>query len=90
MLLPLILGIILGAFTVIFALQNITVITVTFYTWQLEGSLALILLATVAMGIVIALLLVLPETVRSYFKYKNLKKENVRIEEELRKQKELN
>lgn len=89
MILPLILGIILGGVAVIFALQNTTLITVTFFTWQLEGSLALILLLTVSMGITIALLMVLPESIRNYFRYKNLKKANEKLEEELRKQKEL-
>jgi len=89
MLLPLILGIILGAIAVIFALQNITVVTVTFFTWQIEGSLSLILMLTVFIGILIALLIVLPESIRNYFRYKNLKKENGELEELLRKQKEL-
>jgi uncharacterized integral membrane protein len=89
MIFPLILGIVLGAVTVIFALQNITVITVSFFSWQIEGSLALILLMAVFTGILISLLIVLPESIRSYFRYKNLTKENKRLEEELRKQKEL-
>ena len=89
MLFPLIFGVILGAIAVIFALQNITVITVTFFTWQIEGSLALILMATLGMGILTALFIILPESIRNYFRYKNLKKENESLEEELRKQKEL-
>jgi uncharacterized integral membrane protein len=89
MLLPLIFGVLLGAVTVIFALQNIDVITVSFFTWQLTGSLALILMTAVAAGAVIALLLVLPESVKNYFKYKKLVRENAALAEELRKQKEL-
>ncbi len=89
MLLPLIFGVLLGAVTVIFALQNIAVITVSFFTWQITGSLALILMTAVAAGAVIALLLVLPETARNYFRYKKLVKENSNLAEELRKQKEL-
>ncbi len=89
MIFPLILGIILGAVSVIFALQNVTVITVTFFTWQLEGSLALILMSAIAMGVLITLLLILPESIRNYFRYKNLQKENAKLQEELRKQKEL-
>jgi uncharacterized integral membrane protein len=85
----LILGIVLGAATVIFALQNVTVITITFFTWQLQGSLALILLLSTGMGVLISLLIVLPESIRSYFRYKKLQKENEKLEEALRKQKEL-
>jgi uncharacterized integral membrane protein len=89
MLFPLIIGAALGAVTVVFALQNLDVITVTFFTWQIAGSLALILMTAVAMGFIIALLFVLPESIRNYFKYKQLKKENANLAEELRKQKEL-
>lgn len=89
MLLPLIFGVLLGAVTVIFALQNITVITVSFFSWQIEGSLALILLTTVVTGMIIAFLFVFPESIRNYFRYKKLKRENANLTEELRKQKEL-
>jgi uncharacterized integral membrane protein len=89
MILPLILGIALGAASVVFALQNAANITVTFFTWQFEGSLSLILLLSVAMGILISLLIVLPESISKYFQYRSLKKENAKLAEELRKQKEL-
>lgn len=89
MIFPLILGIILGAVSVIFALQNIMVITVTFFSWQLEGSLALILMLSMAMGMVVSLLIVLPESIKNYFRYRSLKTENKNLAEELRKQKEL-
>ena len=89
MIFPLILGIVLGAVSVVFALQNVAVITVTFFTWQLDGSLALILLATMLMGVLITLLLILPESIRSHFRYRSLQKENRKLEEDLRKQKEL-
>ena len=85
----LILGILLGAFSVFFALQNTAIITVTFFSWQFQGSLALILLMALATGILISLLMVLPESIVSYFRYKALKKELVKLEEALRKQKEL-
>jgi uncharacterized integral membrane protein len=85
----LILGVILGSVSVIFALQNIDVTTVSFFTWQFEGSLTLILLAALLSGIFISLLILLPGSIRNYFIYRKLKKENKRLEEELRKQKEL-
>ncbi len=88
MILPLILGVVLGAISVIFALQNVAVITVSFFAWHIEGSLALILMVTLFVGVMTALLVVLPESIKNYFRYKSLKKENLRLEEELRKQKE--
>lgn len=84
-----ILGLLLGAVAVVFALQNITVITVTFFSWQLTGSLALILLVAITSGILIAIFLLLPEFISKFFKYRSLQKENKKLEEELRKQKEL-
>jgi uncharacterized integral membrane protein len=84
-----IVGLLLGAVSVIFAMQNIATITVTFFSWHLTSSLALIILLAITSGILIAILLLVPEIIGNYFKYKNLKKENKDIKEELRKQKEL-
>jgi uncharacterized integral membrane protein len=88
MIIPLIIGLLLGSISVIFALQNIEVTTVRFFTWQIEGSLTLILLMALLSGVLVTLLILLPESVRNYFRYRKLKKENSRLEEELRKQKE--
>lgn len=89
MIFSLTLGIILGAVSVIFALQNTAIITVRFFTMQFEGSLALILLLTVTMGVIISLLMVLPESIKNYFRYRSLKNANAKLEDALRKQKEL-
>ena len=89
MILFLVLGIILGATAVIFALQNTAIITVSFFTLQFQGSLALILIMTVLVGVLISLLFVLPDTIASHFRYRKLNKEYAKLEEELRKQKEL-
>lgn len=79
----------MGGVAVVFALQNIADITVIFFGWQLSGSLSLILLLTMLAGILITLLIILPNSISSYFKFKKLQKENARLTEELRKQKEL-
>ncbi len=84
-----ILGLVLGAVSVIFALQNVAIITVSFFSWQITGSLALILSLALGAGLLIAILLILPESVANYFKYRKLLKENLNLAEELRKQKEL-
>ncbi len=84
-----IIGLLLGAVTVIFALQNVNVITVTFFSWHLTGSLALILLLAISSGAIVTVLLILPESIKNYFRYRSLKGEVAKLEEELRKQKEL-
>ena len=89
MILSLVLGIGLGALSVVFALQNNTIITVQFFAMQFQGSLALVMLMSMAMGILVSLLMVLPETVGNYFRYRRLSKQHRVLEEELRKQKEL-
>jgi len=83
-----IVGLLLGVVSVIFALQNIEVVTVSFFSWNLTGSLALILLLAITSGILIAILFLLPESISNYLKYKKLKKENKDLTEELKKQKE--
>ena len=89
MVFAIILGVILGALTVVFALQNVAEVTVTLFSWHFTGSLATLLLATLALGIVISLLMVLPESISGYFRYRKLVKANENLAEELRKQKEL-
>ena len=83
------LGLILGGTAVVFALQNIDVITVIFFGWQLTGSLSLVLLLSMLVGILTTLFILLPKSMSDYFKYKKLQKENARLTEELQKQKEL-
>ena len=84
-----ILGLLLGGVAVIFALQNVTLITVTFFQWQITGSLAIILMAAIFAGVVVTLLLLLPGSISNYFQYRRLVKKVERLEEELRKQKAL-
>lgn len=84
-----ILGLILGGVAVIFTLQNTAIITVTFFEWSLTSSLSNIISLAVLIGIMIALLLFLPESIKNYFRYKRLKRANTKLEDELKKQKEL-
>jgi lipopolysaccharide assembly protein A len=84
-----ILGLLLGAVAVIFALQNVAIVTVTFFSWSITSSLSVIVSLAILSGILIALLLFLPESISNYFGYRKLKKENAKLIEELRKQKEL-
>jgi len=84
-----IIGLLIGGMAVIFSLQNTAIITVAFFSWQITGSLALILPLAIGTGVLITILLILPESVKNYFRYKNLQNENEKLQEDLRKQKEL-
>ncbi len=79
----LVLGLLLGAVSVVFALQNTSDITVTFITWHVEGSLALILLLSMVSGVLISILVSLPEVFKNYRIKKNLMKDNDALRAEL-------
>ncbi len=79
----LLLGAILGGVSVIFILQNVVPITVTFLTWHIEGSLAMVLLLAMMSGIFVTLLMLLPGLIRDEYRYSRLKKEKGAVEEEL-------
>jgi uncharacterized integral membrane protein len=83
MLFSLIIGILLGALAVIFAFQNVAVVTVTFLTWQITASLAIIILGTVLCGIVLTLLFLLPSVIRDEMYVAALKKQKRETEDEL-------
>ncbi len=80
MIISLLLGIILGGVTVIFALQNTAVVTVAFLTWQITAPLALLLLACMLGGIAIVLLILLPFLIRDEMTSRRLKKEKQILE----------
>ncbi len=74
MLLFLILGLLIGALAVIFALQNVAVITVTFLVWQVTGSLAVVLLIAMVAGMVMSILVSVPEVIKDQMKIRELNK----------------
>ncbi len=59
-----IVSLIIAVIAVIFALQNIAAVTVTFFFWSFHGSLALVLLLSVSAGVLISLLASLPGLIR--------------------------
>ncbi len=87
MIIPLVMGLVLGAMTVIFALQNVTPITVVFMSWRIEGSLALILIITMLAGVAFSLLMSLPGLIKKSFQISGLKKQNRVVKEELENKK---
>ncbi len=83
MLLSLILGLIIGGATVIFALQNVFTVTVTFLSWELTASLAILIILSVLVGVLISLLMTIPGTIKNSFVIGKLKRENKKLTEEL-------
>ena len=62
--LMLIFGIAFAIGAVAFALQNNVAVTVTLAVWQFDGSLALVLLVALGLGVLIACLLTSPTVIR--------------------------
>jgi uncharacterized integral membrane protein len=67
---------------VIFALQNIAPVTVTFFFWSFHGSLALVLLLSVTTGVLISLLAGLPGMIRSRWTVSSQRKKLAALETE--------
>jgi len=65
MVFTLILALAFAIVAVIFALQNTDVVTVTFFSLSYEGSLALIILVAVALGILIGVLVMTPGNIKN-------------------------
>jgi uncharacterized integral membrane protein len=87
MILSLIIGLILGALFVIFALQNTAIVTIAFFSWQLTQPLAFVLLGTLVAGGVVALLVLLPSVMRDEMLFTLVRSERDDLEEELRRMK---
>lgn len=88
MIISLIVGIVLGVVSVFFILQNVAPVTVTFMTWHFNGSLALVLFAAMASGVLITLLMLLPSFIKDDVYLSVLKKQKKELEDELAQHKQ--
>jgi len=62
--LSLILALIIAILAIVFALQNAHVTTIQFLLWQIQGSLALVVLLTATLGAIVGLLVSVPSVIR--------------------------
>lgn len=81
MILSLLVGFALGAATLLFALQNPEVVSLTFLGWQFESSLALLVLISVGIGILISIFAFIPSAIARSFRIMGLKDENKKLAE---------
>lgn len=58
-------ALILALLVTVFAVQNNQPIAINFLFWSIEGSLALVLMITLVLGIVVGVLLMAPGSIRS-------------------------
>ena len=78
----LILGIIFAIGAVTFALQNNGPVTVTLASWQYDSSVAVVLLATLALGALIAGLVSTPSVIRGQWAGTRLRRQIVILEDQ--------
>ncbi len=74
-----IIGLILGAATLIFVFQNMMIVTVHFLGWNITGNLTVILVISILSGMIISWLFSLPQLLR----LSNLSRNNKRLAREL-------
>lgn len=82
----LVFGIIIAIGAVIFALQNNTPVVVTLALWSFEGSLALVLLGSLGLGVLIAGLLSSPAVIRGQWTMRRLRNRVAELERQLAEQ----
>lgn len=82
----LILGIVFAIGSVAFALQNNAFVTVSIALWQFEGSLALVLLLALGLGVLIAGLVSSPTVIRGQWTASRLRRQVAELETELSQQ----
>ncbi|MEK7201453.1 MAG: LapA family protein [Patescibacteria group bacterium] len=88
MILSLFIGFILGAGALLFALQNTDIVALTFMGWQFSTSLAILVLASVIVGVLISILAYIPSALSASFRIMGLKKQNKHLVQELEAQRQ--
>jgi putative membrane protein len=79
----LIVALLIAVIAVIFALQNTLPITISFFAWEVTGSLSLVLLITLAIGVVIGLLVLAPSAIKNTIQVSGHRKRIGLLEKEL-------
>ena len=67
---------------VVFALQNTAAITVSFFTWSVSASLSLLLIVTLALGFILAILMMAPSLFKRGWLTSGLKRKVASLERE--------
>ena len=77
------LALLVALLVTVFAVQNNAMIAVTLFAWRVEGSLAIILMGTLFMGILVGVFLVIPTAIRGKLTASDLRKRLQKSEKEL-------
>jgi lipopolysaccharide assembly protein A len=79
----LIVGMVIAVLAVVFALQNSVLVTISFFQWTVTGSFSLVLLATLAIGVLIGLIVLAPSLLKNTFKASSQRKRIDTLENEV-------
>ena len=83
--LPLILGILIGAFIVVFALQNTLMTTVNVFNWHFSFPLALLVTGAICVGALATVIAMIPGFIKNERYIRELKAEKQQAQDELAK-----
>ncbi len=78
----LILALVIAIIAVMFALQNVAVVTISFFIWNIQVSLAIALLVALGLGVIISALVSIPERVKTGWRSSKKSKSLSSLEEE--------
>lgn len=78
-----ILALLVALLVTVFAVQNNAVIAVTLFAWRIEGSLAIILMGTLFLGILVGLFLLTPTAIRGRLTASDLRKRLQKAEQQI-------
>lgn len=85
----LILALFIAGLAMGFALQNSWIVTISFAVWQVQASLALILIVTLAIGILIGLLVSMPILLKRGWQSTGRKRAIAALDDDLRQKNQL-
>ncbi len=81
----LILALVIAIIAVIFALQNTAAVTISFFAWEVGGSLSLVVLVTLVIGVLVGWLFVAPSLVKNSLQGSGQRKRITELEKEVEK-----
>ena len=87
-LLSLILALIFAILAVIFASQNSDLVTISFYGFSVEGSLAVVILVSLAIGVIVGALIMAPGAIKRTLELRTHRKKMGGLEKSLEDQKD--
>ncbi|MEO0458320.1 MAG: lipopolysaccharide assembly protein LapA domain-containing protein [Cyanobacteria bacterium P01_A01_bin.114] len=76
-------ALVIAFFAIAFALQNNNLVTINLLVWQLQESLAIVLLSTLALGVLVGLLVTIPSLIKRDWRTSRAKKQATGLETQL-------